>query len=65
MFVNSPHISFTFFGTFLSSNQLKGKKGLTTNGFAAKQKLDKNQPKKANGISSTVPVKRNNSSKRL
>ncbi|XP_059388191.1 actin filament-associated protein 1-like isoform X3 [Carassius carassius] len=41
---------------------LKGKKGLTTNGFAAKQKLDKNQPKKANGISSTVPVKRNNSS---
>ncbi|XP_016400585.1 actin filament-associated protein 1-like isoform X3 [Sinocyclocheilus rhinocerous] len=44
------------------NGSLKGKKGLTTNGFAAKQKLDKNQPKKANGISSTVPVKRNNSS---
>ncbi|XP_056111509.1 actin filament-associated protein 1 isoform X1 [Rhinichthys klamathensis goyatoka] len=44
------------------TNQLKGKKGLITNGFAAKQKLDKNQPKKANGISSTLPVKRNNSS---
>ncbi|RXN05800.1 actin filament-associated 1-like isoform X3 [Labeo rohita] len=40
----------------------KGKKGLTTNGFTSKQKLDKNQPKKANGISSTIPVKRNNSS---
>uniref|UniRef100_A0A8C1IDY4 Actin filament-associated protein 1 n=1 Tax=Cyprinus carpio TaxID=7962 RepID=A0A8C1IDY4_CYPCA len=40
------------------NGSLKGKKGLTTNGFAAKQKLDKNQPKKANGISSTVPVKR-------
>uniref|UniRef100_A0A672NE88 Actin filament-associated protein 1 n=1 Tax=Sinocyclocheilus grahami TaxID=75366 RepID=A0A672NE88_SINGR len=52
----------TFLYMFLSTNQLKGKKGLTTNGFAAKQKLDKNQPKKANGISSTVPVKRNNSS---
>ncbi|XP_016085957.1 actin filament-associated protein 1-like [Sinocyclocheilus grahami] len=47
---------------FLSSNQLKGKKGLLTNGFAAKQKLDKNQPKKANGISRTLPVKHNNSS---
>ncbi|KAK2876476.1 hypothetical protein Q8A67_020572 [Cirrhinus molitorella] len=45
-----------------NTNQLKAKKGLTTNGFASKQKLDKNQPKKANGISSTVPVKRNNSS---
>ncbi|XP_077057069.1 actin filament-associated protein 1 isoform X5 [Siphateles boraxobius] len=44
------------------TNQLKVKKGLITNGFAAKQKLDKNQPKKANGISSTLPVKRNNSS---
>uniref|UniRef100_A0A672K028 Actin filament-associated protein 1 n=1 Tax=Sinocyclocheilus grahami TaxID=75366 RepID=A0A672K028_SINGR len=42
---------------FLSSNQLKGKKGLLTNGFAAKQKLDKNQPKKANGISRTLPYK--------
>ncbi|XP_056111511.1 actin filament-associated protein 1 isoform X3 [Rhinichthys klamathensis goyatoka] len=44
------------------NGSLKGKKGLITNGFAAKQKLDKNQPKKANGISSTLPVKRNNSS---
>ncbi|XP_051770326.1 actin filament-associated protein 1 isoform X4 [Ctenopharyngodon idella] len=44
------------------NGSLKGKKGLTTNGFAAKQKLDKNQPKKANGISSTLSVKRNNSS---
>ncbi|XP_073723019.1 actin filament-associated protein 1 isoform X3 [Misgurnus anguillicaudatus] len=41
---------------------LKGKKSLTTNGIAAKQKLDKNQPKKANGTSGTLPVKRNNSS---
>ncbi|XP_073774572.1 actin filament-associated protein 1 isoform X6 [Danio rerio] len=40
---------------------MKGKKGLIANGFGAK-KLDKNQPKKANGISSTLPVKRNNSS---
>ncbi|CAM4709944.1 unnamed protein product [Leuciscus chuanchicus] len=44
------------------NGSLKGKKGLITNGFAAKQKLDKNQPKKANGISSTLPVKRINSS---
>ncbi|KAK7134684.1 hypothetical protein R3I93_017956 [Phoxinus phoxinus] len=44
------------------NGSLKGKKGLITNGFAAKQKLDKNQPKKANGVSSTLPVKRNNSS---
>lgn len=47
---------------FLSANQLKGKKSLITNGIAAKQKLDKNQPKKANGTSSTLPVKCNNSS---
>ncbi|XP_073723017.1 actin filament-associated protein 1 isoform X1 [Misgurnus anguillicaudatus] len=45
-----------------NTNQLKGKKSLTTNGIAAKQKLDKNQPKKANGTSGTLPVKRNNSS---
>ncbi|XP_056627454.1 actin filament-associated protein 1 isoform X1 [Triplophysa dalaica] len=45
-----------------NTNQLKGKKSLFTNGIAAKQKLDKNQPKKANGTSSTLPVKRNNSS---
>lgn len=44
------------------NGSLKGKKGLITNGFGAKQKLDKNQPKKANGLSSTLPVKRNNSS---
>uniref|UniRef100_A0A9J8CXT1 Actin filament-associated protein 1 n=1 Tax=Cyprinus carpio carpio TaxID=630221 RepID=A0A9J8CXT1_CYPCA len=44
------------------NGSLKGKKGLITNGFAAKQKLDKNQPKKANGFSSTLPVKHNNSS---
>ncbi|XP_023681194.1 actin filament-associated protein 1 isoform X4 [Paramormyrops kingsleyae] len=39
--------------------QLKGKKGPIINGTAAKQKLDKNQPKKPNG---TLPVKRTNSS---
>uniref|UniRef100_A0A8C1JQL5 Actin filament-associated protein 1 n=1 Tax=Cyprinus carpio TaxID=7962 RepID=A0A8C1JQL5_CYPCA len=39
------------------TNQLKGKKGLITNGFAAKQKLDKNQPKKANGFSSVDQYK--------
>uniref|UniRef100_A0A671PIB2 Actin filament-associated protein 1 n=1 Tax=Sinocyclocheilus anshuiensis TaxID=1608454 RepID=A0A671PIB2_9TELE len=39
------------------NGSLKGKKGLTTNGFAAKQKLDKNQPKKANGISSVDQYK--------
>ncbi|XP_050980173.1 actin filament-associated protein 1 isoform X1 [Labeo rohita] len=44
------------------NGSFKGKKGLTTNGFTSKQKLDKNQPKKANGISSTIPVKQNNSS---
>ncbi|XP_048827020.1 actin filament-associated protein 1 isoform X4 [Brienomyrus brachyistius] len=38
---------------------LKGKKGPIMNGTAAKQKLDKNQPKKPNG---TLPVKRTNSS---
>uniref|UniRef100_A0A3B3T8K3 Actin filament-associated protein 1 n=1 Tax=Paramormyrops kingsleyae TaxID=1676925 RepID=A0A3B3T8K3_9TELE len=38
---------------------LKGKKGPIINGTAAKQKLDKNQPKKPNG---TLPVKRTNSS---
>ncbi|XP_051968256.1 actin filament-associated protein 1-like isoform X3 [Xyrauchen texanus] len=41
---------------------LKGKKALTTNGITAKQKLDKSQPKKANGTSGTLLVKRNNSS---
>ncbi|XP_059386870.1 actin filament-associated protein 1-like isoform X4 [Carassius carassius] len=44
------------------NGSLKGKKGLITNGFTAKQKLDKNQPKKANGCSSTLPVKLSNSS---
>ncbi|XP_052467333.1 actin filament-associated protein 1-like isoform X2 [Carassius gibelio] len=48
---SSPSVSNT------KTNQLKGKKGLITNGFTAKQKLDKNQPKKANGCSSTLPVK--------
>uniref|UniRef100_A0A671QS95 Actin filament-associated protein 1 n=1 Tax=Sinocyclocheilus anshuiensis TaxID=1608454 RepID=A0A671QS95_9TELE len=63
MFVSGQHISCTFFCVFkssyafLSSNQLKGKKCLLTNGFAAKQKLDKNQPKKASGISRTLPYK--------
>ncbi|XP_030629594.1 actin filament-associated protein 1 [Chanos chanos] len=41
---------------------LKGKKAATTNGTAAKQKLDKNQPKKTSGTNGTLPVKRNNSS---
>ncbi|XP_059386869.1 actin filament-associated protein 1-like isoform X3 [Carassius carassius] len=53
---SSPSVSNT------KTNQLKGKKGLITNGFTAKQKLDKNQPKKANGCSSTLPVKLSNSS---
>ncbi|TRY99361.1 hypothetical protein DNTS_014900 [Danionella cerebrum] len=44
-----------------NTNQLKGRKVLTTNGFAGK-KLDKNQAKKTNGVSSTLPMKRNNSS---
>ncbi|XP_051522417.1 actin filament-associated protein 1 isoform X2 [Myxocyprinus asiaticus] len=44
------------------NGMLKGKKALTTNGITAKQKLDKNQPKKANGTSGTLTVKRNNSS---
>uniref|UniRef100_A0A8C1Y705 Actin filament-associated protein 1 n=1 Tax=Cyprinus carpio TaxID=7962 RepID=A0A8C1Y705_CYPCA len=39
------------------NGSLKGKKGLITNGFAAKQKLDKNQPKKANGFSSVDQYK--------
>ncbi|XP_051530891.1 actin filament-associated protein 1-like isoform X2 [Myxocyprinus asiaticus] len=47
---------------FLSANQLRGKKALTTNGITAKQKLDKCQPKKANGTRGTLPLKRNNSS---
>ncbi|XP_058262174.1 actin filament-associated protein 1 isoform X2 [Hemibagrus wyckioides] len=45
-----------------SSSQMKGKKATTVNGLAAKQKLDKNQPKKANGTNGSAPVKRNNSS---
>uniref|UniRef100_A0A3B1K639 Actin filament-associated protein 1 n=1 Tax=Astyanax mexicanus TaxID=7994 RepID=A0A3B1K639_ASTMX len=40
----------------------KGKKTTLTNGFSAKQKLDKNQTKKANGTNGSLPVKRNNSS---
>uniref|UniRef100_A0A3B1JIS1 Actin filament-associated protein 1 n=1 Tax=Astyanax mexicanus TaxID=7994 RepID=A0A3B1JIS1_ASTMX len=42
--------------------QTKGKKTTLTNGFSAKQKLDKNQTKKANGTNGSLPVKRNNSS---
>ncbi|XP_051959366.1 actin filament-associated protein 1-like isoform X3 [Xyrauchen texanus] len=45
-----------------NTTQLKGKRALTSNGITAKQKLDKNQPKKANGTSGTLIVKRNNSS---
>ncbi|XP_051959364.1 actin filament-associated protein 1-like isoform X1 [Xyrauchen texanus] len=44
------------------NGMLKGKRALTSNGITAKQKLDKNQPKKANGTSGTLIVKRNNSS---
>ncbi|MCJ8738831.1 hypothetical protein PDJAM_G00040340 [Pangasius djambal] len=45
-----------------ATSQMKGKKATTVNGLAAKQKLDKNQPKKTNGTNGSVPVKRNNSS---
>ncbi|XP_026771195.1 actin filament-associated protein 1 isoform X2 [Pangasianodon hypophthalmus] len=45
-----------------TTSQMKGKKATTVNGLAAKQKLDKNQPKKTNGTNGSVPVKRNNSS---
>ncbi|XP_026771198.1 actin filament-associated protein 1 isoform X6 [Pangasianodon hypophthalmus] len=44
------------------NGSMKGKKATTVNGLAAKQKLDKNQPKKTNGTNGSVPVKRNNSS---
>ncbi|XP_036428219.1 actin filament-associated protein 1 isoform X3 [Colossoma macropomum] len=44
------------------NGSMKGKKAATTNGVAAKQKLDKNQVRKANGTSGSLPVKRNNSS---
>ncbi|KAL6475588.1 hypothetical protein MHYP_G00166280 [Metynnis hypsauchen] len=44
------------------NGSMKGKKNATTNGVAAKQKLDKNQVRKANGTSGSLPVKRNNSS---
>ncbi|XP_047673371.1 actin filament-associated protein 1 isoform X3 [Tachysurus fulvidraco] len=45
-----------------SSSQMKGKKATTVNGLAAKQKLDKNQPKKPNGTNGSAPIKCNNSS---
>ncbi|XP_041926227.1 actin filament-associated protein 1 isoform X1 [Alosa sapidissima] len=48
-----------------SPSQLKGKKGLATNGTASKQKVDKSQAKKGavtNGARATAPVKRVNSS---
>ncbi|XP_060795174.1 actin filament-associated protein 1 isoform X3 [Neoarius graeffei] len=43
------------------NGSMKGKKATTVNGLAAKQKLDKNQPKKTNGTNGSVPVKRNDS----
>ncbi|XP_046709386.1 actin filament-associated protein 1 isoform X3 [Silurus meridionalis] len=45
-----------------STSQVKGKKAMTLNGLATKQKLDKNQPKKTNGTTSCAPMKHNNSS---
>ncbi|XP_060749890.1 actin filament-associated protein 1 isoform X3 [Tachysurus vachellii] len=44
------------------NGSMKGKKTTTVNGLAAKQKLDKNQPKKPNGTNGSAPIKRNNSS---
>ncbi|XP_026771197.1 actin filament-associated protein 1 isoform X5 [Pangasianodon hypophthalmus] len=49
-------------GSVWFHTHMKGKKATTVNGLAAKQKLDKNQPKKTNGTNGSVPVKRNNSS---
>ncbi|KAG7324792.1 hypothetical protein KOW79_011108 [Hemibagrus wyckioides] len=49
-------------GSVWFHTHMKGKKATTVNGLAAKQKLDKNQPKKANGTNGSAPVKRNNSS---
>ncbi|XP_072523672.1 actin filament-associated protein 1 isoform X2 [Salminus brasiliensis] len=43
------------------NGSMKGKKSIT-NGVSAKQKLDKNQAKKANGTNGSLPVKCNNSS---
>ncbi|XP_066522006.1 actin filament-associated protein 1 isoform X2 [Hoplias malabaricus] len=45
-----------------TNSQMKGKKTTASNGLAAKLKLDKNQPRKANGTNGSIPVKRNNSS---
>ncbi|XP_047673376.1 actin filament-associated protein 1 isoform X8 [Tachysurus fulvidraco] len=44
------------------NGSMKGKKATTVNGLAAKQKLDKNQPKKPNGTNGSAPIKCNNSS---
>ncbi|XP_046709395.1 actin filament-associated protein 1 isoform X9 [Silurus meridionalis] len=44
------------------NGSVKGKKAMTLNGLATKQKLDKNQPKKTNGTTSCAPMKHNNSS---
>ncbi|XP_066522007.1 actin filament-associated protein 1 isoform X3 [Hoplias malabaricus] len=44
------------------NGSMKGKKTTASNGLAAKLKLDKNQPRKANGTNGSIPVKRNNSS---
>ncbi|XP_060795173.1 actin filament-associated protein 1 isoform X2 [Neoarius graeffei] len=49
-------------GSVWFHTHMKGKKATTVNGLAAKQKLDKNQPKKTNGTNGSVPVKRNDSS---
>ncbi|XP_060749882.1 actin filament-associated protein 1 isoform X2 [Tachysurus vachellii] len=49
-------------GSVWFHTHMKGKKTTTVNGLAAKQKLDKNQPKKPNGTNGSAPIKRNNSS---
>ncbi|XP_047673375.1 actin filament-associated protein 1 isoform X7 [Tachysurus fulvidraco] len=49
-------------GSVWFHTHMKGKKATTVNGLAAKQKLDKNQPKKPNGTNGSAPIKCNNSS---
>ncbi|XP_046709394.1 actin filament-associated protein 1 isoform X8 [Silurus meridionalis] len=49
-------------GSVWFHTHVKGKKAMTLNGLATKQKLDKNQPKKTNGTTSCAPMKHNNSS---
>ncbi|XP_036428218.1 actin filament-associated protein 1 isoform X2 [Colossoma macropomum] len=60
--VSSKVLSSFSSSTANANSKMKGKKAATTNGVAAKQKLDKNQVRKANGTSGSLPVKRNNSS---